>query len=128
MYNTGSGWMDYMDVLVARLCKIYGTGTWLEIGCGDGVFLERIKKHQPTARIVGFEPGVEARNAALKGVEAIEDYFMPERDLPKYKPDFLICRHVIEHLQSPKDFVAELAYWCNRHAIFPVFNCRSAVH
>jgi hypothetical protein len=119
MYNAGSGWMDYMDALAERLCKTYGAGTWLEIGCGDGNFLGRIKKIQPDSRTVGFEPGVEARNSALKGVEAIEDYFIPERDLPKYRPDFIICRHVIEHLQIPKDFVAELAYWCDRYGIFP---------
>ena len=120
MYNTGSGWMDYMDGLARRLTAAYGAGTWLEIGCGDGNFLERVKKLEPKARIVGFEPGVEARNAAKKGVEAIEDYFVPERDMVKYKPDFLICRHVIEHLQNPCDFVAQLAYWCNIHRIFPV--------
>lgn len=119
MYNSGSGWMEYMDTLVARLTKVY-EGTWVEIGCGDGNFLERVQKSQPAARIVGFEPGVEAHNAAKKGVEAIEDYFVPERDLPKYRPDVLICRHVIEHLQQPKDFVTELVYWCNQYGIFPV--------
>lgn len=119
MYNTGSGWMDYMDALVARLTQTY-QGTWLEIGCGDGNFLQRVKKNQPSARIIGFEPGIEAQNAAKKGVEAVQDYFVPERDLPKYKPDVLICRHVIEHLDAPKDFIATLGYWCNMHKLYPV--------
>lgn len=121
MYNTGSGWQEYMDGLADHVTAAYKHAvTWLEIGCGDGHFLERIQKRLPHARVIGYEPGVEAKNAAARGVDAREDYFIAERDLPRDKPDILLCRHVIEHLPRPQDFVADIAYWCNRHQIFPV--------
>lgn len=123
MYNAGTGWQDYMDQLIEQLIERYSleNTTWLEIGCGDGHFLHRLGQKVPGLRLIGFEPGREADNAEAKGIEAYRDYFMPERDVEKFKPDFLVCRHVIEHLDRPKDFVAQIAYWCQRAGIAPVF-------
>ncbi len=122
MYNTGSGWMDYMEKLAARLVEksLGKPSSWLEIGCGDGNFLERIGKHNPMAKLVGFEPGIEARNAAKRGIEAIEDCFIPERDLKKYRPDFIICRHVLEHLECPRSLLAETVRWCMEYDLTPL--------
>ena len=123
MFNKGTGWKVFIDEQIDQLNKKFGLAgkTIIEIGCGDAHYLKSIKEKFPTARCVGFEPGIEASNAASGGVEAISDYFIADRDLPKFKPDFLICRHVLEHLDSPKNFVKEIAYWCNIHEVYPVF-------
>lgn len=123
MYNTGEGWITYMDSLALSLAQKAQNkkSVWLEIGCGDGNFLERIGKFAADAELIGFEPGIEARNAAKRGIHAIEDYFKPQRDLEKFRPDYIICRHVIEHLQQPREFMAEIALWCAEYGLHPTF-------
>ena len=122
MYNAGVGWQKYMTELVDEISHRYDlrAKTIIDIGCGDGGFLKLLQNKDLGIRCIGYEPGIEAENARRNGLEAIQDYFVPERDIQKHKPDFLICRHVIEHFETPKDFVADIAYWSNKHCIFPV--------
>lgn len=123
MYNAGSGWQVFMqEYLEGAVTRHDFTGeTWVEIGCGDGHFLGRAKALCRDIKVIGYEPGIEAENAKKAGIETFRDYFVAERDLPKHKPGVLVCRHVIEHLSRPKDFVADIAYWCNMHDVFPLF-------
>jgi len=122
MFNKGAGWQIYLDELIDNLDEHHSLEgkILLEIGCGEGHFLRRIKNKFPSATCIGFEPGIESKNAP-QGIEVYQDYFLPERDLPKHRPDFLICRHVLEHLEQPKEFVSEISYWCNMHDVYPVF-------
>jgi hypothetical protein len=69
---------------------------------------------------VGYEPGIEAEKIGRK-FTVIRDYFIPERDLKRYRPSLLVCRHVIEHMDQPRDFISEIAYWCNIYDLNPIF-------
>ncbi|MBN2476189.1 MAG: methyltransferase domain-containing protein [Pirellulales bacterium] len=122
MYNGGSRWLGHLEGLVDLLLTKYDAlgKTLVDIGCGDGRFLELLREKGPACRCIGFEPGIEANNARAKGFEVQQDYFHPERDLLAGRPDFLLCRHVIEHLADPRGFVAAIAYWCNLYELFPV--------
>lgn len=122
MYNRGIGWRDYIRELLMRMDRYYGWRgkTCVEIGCGDGGFLEEMQNTYE-ANCIGFEPGIEQRTALEKGLIVYKDYFIPERDLPKYKPDILIARHVIEHLERPLEFVSDIAYWCAYYHLTPLF-------
>lgn len=123
MYNAGSGWQTYMKELVADIAGRYQAAgkTFIDIGCGDGGFLKLLRTKIPDGRFIGYEPGIEAANARKDGLEVYKEYFVAERHLPEHRPDFLICRHVIEHLEQPRDFIAEIACQANRHDVFPLF-------
>lgn len=122
MYNKGVGWREYIRELLKHMDRYYGWQgkTCIEIGCGDGGFIEEMQNIYG-AHCIGFEPGIEQERALQKGLIVYKDYFIPERDLIKYKPDMLICRHVIEHLDKPLEFVTNIAYWCSRYQLAPLF-------
>lgn len=123
MYNKARMWGDYLGSLVDRLVGDHEAAgkTLVDIGCGDGGFLKILLDRDLGNRCIGFEPGVEAINAEKNGLKVYRDYFIPRRDLPRTKPDFLVCRHVIEHMHNPREFVSEIAYWCSLYEIFPLF-------
>lgn len=123
MYNKAPIWTEHLEALIDELVEKYDVRSkcLVDIGCGDGGFLKLLVERHLGARCIGFEPGIEADNAAANGLEVFKDYFVPMRDLARIRPDFLICRHVIEHMAEPRQFVAEIAYWCNIHHVFPIF-------
>ena len=121
MYNSGGLWRQHMarvvDLLIDHMVS-FRPEVAIDIGCGDGQFFSILKQVRPDVEYIGFEPGVDAKN--IVDFTAIKDYFIPERDLKLYKPTVLVCRHVIEHIANPRDFVAEIAYWSLRYGISPV--------
>lgn len=123
MYNRGPLWMEHLESLVEMLLTDYDAGgkTLVDIGCGDGQFLKLLLARNRDCRCIGFEPGIDAENARANGLSVHKDYFQPRRDLKLSRPDFLICRHVIEHLGNPREFVAAIGYWCNLYDLYPVF-------
>ena len=123
MYNQSKIWQNYMqDLAHCLLAEFQGRSkTFIDIGCGDGTFLKILQSQDPSCEVIGFEPGIEAVGAKNSGLNVHKDYFIPERDLKKFRPDFLICRHVVEHLENPREFVSEIAYWANRFQLFPYF-------
>jgi len=122
MYNSGVGWQNHMQQLINKL-HVYKDrwldGIAIDIGCGDGQFFSRLLGTMPTAECVGYEPGIEAESISQFSV--LRDYFIPERDLKRFRPTLLVCRHVLEHLEDPRDFVSEIAYWCSVYNLSPIF-------
>ncbi len=123
MYNKAVIWQKYMNNLIDRIIENYNAKnkTFIDIGCGDGGFLKILIDRNRNNRCIGFEPGIEAKNAVKNGLEVYKDYFNPKRDMKKFKPDFIICRHIIEHLENPREFVSDISYWSNIYGIFPIF-------
>ena len=123
MYNDARRWRQYMLDLIDELVEKYHARgkTLIDIGCGDGGFLKLLLDKGAGNRCIGFEPGIEAAHARQNGLEVYKEYFVPQRDLKRLQPDFLICRHVIEHLAKPLEFVSDIAYWCNIQGVFPTF-------
>jgi hypothetical protein len=122
MYNSGMLWRTHMQLLIDKLAENYLM--WIDhpiidIGCGDGLFFSQLLETIPTAKCIGFEPGIEGDK--ITDFECVRDYFIPERDLKRLQPSLLVCRHVIEHLENPRDFVADIAYWCGQYGLDPVF-------
>jgi hypothetical protein len=122
MYNSGPLWKDHMQKLIDHL--IGNAATWeggqvIDIGCGDSLFLQMFKEAYPTGRFVGYEPGVDAKIS--RQFTVIQDYFTPERDLRRHNPTLLLCRHVLEHMENPREFVAQISYWSGMYGIEPLF-------
>jgi SAM-dependent methyltransferase len=74
----------------------------VDIGCGDGAFL-RLLCDLGGNRGTGFDP---AAPQADGDVELIAAPFSAIR--AKVPADFITCRHVLEHLEGPRRFLAEL--------------------
>lgn len=123
MYNKGSGWLNHLEYLVDWLNKNYYLQgkTIIDIGAGGGGFLNLIKQRFSRTRCIAFEPGIDSEICHERGLETYTDYFVPQRDMRKFKPDIVIMKHVLEHLQHPRDFVAEIAYYANMYQSYPVF-------
>lgn len=80
----------------------------VELGCGDGSFLSRLCELGGSEG-VGFDPAFDPARSAIKpGVSArvVRELYTSKTKLPP--PDFVSCRHVLEHITSPRDFLADL--------------------
>jgi hypothetical protein len=122
MYNSGPAWQNHMQMLVNKLHTYkdrWISGVAIDIGCGDGQFFSRLLGTMPNASCIGYEPGIEADQ--IKNFSVFRDYFIPERDLARFRPSLLVCRHVIEHMDKPREFLAEISYWCSVYNLSPIF-------
>jgi SAM-dependent methyltransferase len=91
----------HLEEVVQRLLRHFGRGEQgLEIGCGKGYFLELLL--QAGANVTGFDPAYEGNNPHVH-----KAYYRGRLD--SKEPDYIVLRHVLEHVPSPWDFLAELA-------------------
>lgn len=101
---------SFADELVKKLDFRWGLAgkTIVEVGCGRGDFLKKLCAKQET-RGFGFDksyPGVERDESRKENVVIrAEHYTDAYRDL---KPGLLCCRHVLEHIQAPVEFLRSL--------------------
>ena len=81
----------------------------LEVGCGKGDFLLYLIEHTG-CRGLGVDPGYIPERLLGKGDEQIafiRDYFDPKAITEA--PDFVVCRHTLEHIGPVADFVRDIA-------------------
>ena len=98
----------YAEGLAAELVSAYDLRKKriVEIGCGNGIFLKLLCKRGQSAGI-GFDPSFPGDEDPVPGVELVRGYFgRAEADRGF---DFLCCRHVLEHLEKPLEFLLELS-------------------
>lgn len=100
----------FADDLAAGLVARFGLSgrDVVEIGCGDGHMLDLMIAHG-AASATGFDPsmaGKASEFAARPGVEIVPDYFRSDQlDRPF---DAVLCRHVLEHLDSPMGLLHDI--------------------
>lgn len=101
---------DYAKRLAERLLNQYElrNKTILEIACGQGDFL-RMLCEMGDNRGIGFDPS-HAGRALAGGAEDrlifIRDYYSGK--YAHYQADLVVCRHMLEHLSRPKEFLQML--------------------
>jgi SAM-dependent methyltransferase len=100
---------EYAQRLAADLIQryeLYGKDI-LEIGSGRGDFL-KLMVQQGQNRGVGFDPSYAGENAdaSFEGIRFIQDYF--SQKYAGFPADFVICRHVLEHIPDPRFFLSEI--------------------
>lgn len=77
----------------------------VEIGCGDGLFLRKMIEVEECGNTgYGFDPSYVGPSTDLEGKLKFEKcYYGPE--CADIQADIIICRHVIEHVPNPIDFL-----------------------
>ncbi|MCP4309352.1 MAG: methyltransferase domain-containing protein [bacterium] len=90
----------------------------LEIGCGKGDFLKELCT-RTRARGVGIDPGFLANRVGSDDVTFVRDYFRPE--MVATTPDFVVCRHTLEHIAPVADFVEDVGRVVNGRDDVTVF-------
>ncbi len=76
----------------------------LEIGSGTGEFLLYMHKFGDNL-CIGFEPSESAKNINSPHVKIINDYYSKKYNI---SADIIICRHVLEHIFNPREFLKSL--------------------
>lgn len=77
----------------------------LEIGCFDGYVLSKLKED---FEVLGCDPSDGAKVGQREGIPIINAFYSPSLFEPNYF-DVVICRHLIEHIVDPVDFLGSIA-------------------
>jgi SAM-dependent methyltransferase len=98
---------QYADALAVRLVERYNIRNKdvIDVGCGKGDFLAMVCEHGNN-RGFGFDPSYVPENMAPEKaarMSIVQDFYSS-----KYagtKADLITCRHVLEHIRYPREFV-----------------------
>jgi len=101
---------EYADNLAESLVSRYNLHgkDIIEIGCGKGDFLNQLcldGRNNGTGFDPSFEPGREGITQAGNLI-FIRDFYGEK--YARYQADMICCRHVLEHIKSPRDFMQTL--------------------
>jgi SAM-dependent methyltransferase len=101
---------QYAESLARQLIKRYDLHAKdiIDIGCGKGDFLRLICRLGGN-RGYGFDPSYVPEQDSKTGAEPItfiQDFY--STDYAAYKADLICCRHVLEHIQFPRDFLTDV--------------------
>jgi len=117
-YYLTSQMTEYLTHLVENLAnefKISNESTILEIGCNSGRLLSLFRE-KTQCKILGIEPSKVFRDIWYnENIEVINDYFNSHlvKKLKSRKIDFIIFRHVFEHITDPIDFFEGVSEICD---------------
>lgn len=108
MFNRGAAWAAFLEGVLDRLAARLPQGALVvELGHGDGAFLCALAARRQDVRCIGFDPhGTERREGRVDLRRAILE---PET-IPAQGAQFLIARHVLEHLEHPLAMLERIAY------------------
>jgi SAM-dependent methyltransferase len=78
--------------------------TIVEVGCGKGSFLKKLINFDDRKNIgVGFDPSFTGDGLENKNLKFVKFFY--DSDSADIKADVVVCRHVIEHIPNPVDFL-----------------------
>jgi hypothetical protein len=112
----------YYREIAEHLGTTYGLegGLVVDIGCGNGASMKTLCDAIPECRGLGIDPALDRDRQDLTGrVALIKGFFAPE--LIPEPPSLLVCRHVIEHISRPVEFLRTIGEVLSRFDSCPCF-------
>ncbi|OWW21302.1 class I SAM-dependent methyltransferase [Noviherbaspirillum denitrificans] len=95
---------QHLDEVLEIILRHFGLqASGVEIGCGKGYFFDMLDK--AGASVIGFDPAYEGNNPRV-----VRQYF--GKDALSVAPDYVVLRHVLEHIPSPWAFLEQIAAQC----------------
>jgi hypothetical protein len=94
----------HLSVVLDLVLREFGRGQLgVEIGCGKGYFLELLT--EAGADVIGFDPAYEGSNPRVHRKQFGDGTIATP-------PDYVILRHVLEHIPTPWTFLSQLSAQC----------------
>ena len=115
-----AGFQGCLDELVARAAP----DSLLDVGCGEGLLVQRIAQRLPSARVVGVDLQEHSIQEGWARHEApnLEYRAMDGRSLPFADGEFdtVSAIELLEHVPDPDSMLAEIARCARRHVLASV--------
>jgi len=105
-----------IQAMLAALPK--GPGRLLDVGCGRGYFLGRVREVRPDLELVGCDV-VDKSDGSFR----FEAGFIEQLPFPDQSFDIVTCSHTLEHITQPRAAVLELKR-VTKQALFVVVPCQ----
>ncbi len=114
---------NYLFILLREVKNLKPENV-LEVGCGEGFILEKLKNEKACKKLFGVDISKDAINLAKKihpGLDLKEGniYNLPYKD---NSFDLVICAEVLEHLEKPIDAMNEIKRVCKKNLLLSVPN------
>ena len=114
--------LKYYDDIADYLAKHYDLtkGIVLDVGCGKGTFLSRLAGRYGFVRGLGIDPSYEGPDTIEGGrIGFIKEYFSGEH--VRETPALVLCRHTLEHISRPSEFLSGVFRSLHQEKNVPVF-------
>ncbi|MBM3279373.1 MAG: methyltransferase domain-containing protein [Candidatus Handelsmanbacteria bacterium] len=95
----------------------------LEVGCGEGYLLERLRRRNPKARLAGLDLSREIVRLAFRQVcpgTPLLQASACQLPIGDQSWEVVVACEVLEHLDQPRQALAELARVCRRGCLLSV--------
>jgi hypothetical protein len=87
----------------------------VEVGGGQGEFLKMICERGNNVGL-NIDPNCRPADDISRNVRFVREFFRV-KDAHKPPPDFVICRHLLEHLANPREFIKMVRKMVDQNAI-----------
>jgi 2-polyprenyl-3-methyl-5-hydroxy-6-metoxy-1,4-benzoquinol methylase len=116
--------MGNFERVLDELLDRAGPSSMLDVGCGEGVLVQRWAERMPQARLVGVDLREESIQAGWSAHQApnLEYRTMQGGELPFAANEFDLATaiEVLEHVPDPEHTIAEMARCARRHLLVSV--------
>ena len=106
MHNQGYHWSHHLDRMAKEVLRVANpSSVVVDVGCGGGEFLERLREHDPSLQCVGIDPAAPPKPFGWRSIRRT----LQDGDICQIRPHVVVLRHVLEHLDKPRRFLETIA-------------------